>query len=409
MTKKPKLVLALLLALTLIAMPLIGACKAAPPPVEKVISVGFFADYTGPVSTTLAPICDGHVDYFRYINEEKGGFNGVKVNFEWYDCKYDLDLCMSTYKRIKDHIMIMSGTYSHAALTWKELAAEDEIPYFSGANPAPAVCPVGDWLYLDYPPYHELMAGLLQWEKAKWTEARPLRVGVILVDSAMGWGTVLGLKDWCADNGIDYVAEEAFPGTALDVSAQLTKIMRANPDILIVAGTVDPASVCIKDARALGVEAEIAVPPYCGSEDLIRIVGPEIAEGVTHLNHHATTMPNYSTEGTKLVQEIFSKYRTGEMASCIYKGVAEGMIIGEAIRLTLEEVPFEELKPADFKYHGFDRMKDFETSGLTGAITYTPTDHRGTHFVFIGDIRDGKPYMLDAHLECPNLDKYIAK
>jgi hypothetical protein len=89
----------------------------------------------------------------------------------------------------------------------------------------------------------------------------------------------------------------------------------------------------------------------------------------------------------------------------------EAGIMEEAIRLTLEwadsaGVAFEDLTPADFKYHGFDKIKDYTGGGLTGPINYPPGDRRGSPYIFIDQIREGVDHLIAKDILVPSLAKY---
>ena len=78
----------------------------------------------------------------------------------------------------------------------------------------------------------------------------------------------------------------------------------------------------------------------------------------------------------------------------------------EAIRLALEKVPLDQLKPADIKHHGLDRMKNFKT-GIFPPITFTPTDHRGIKVGVMETIKNGKIELIDAEMQMPDLLPYF--
>src|SRR5512136_1845503 len=56
---------------------------------DQVVKIGHLTDMTGPVSPELIPISRGTAIYFQDLNK-KGGVNGIKLDLEWVDTKYQL-------------------------------------------------------------------------------------------------------------------------------------------------------------------------------------------------------------------------------------------------------------------------------------------------------------------------------
>jgi len=89
-----------------------------------------------------------------------------------------------------------------------------------------------------------------------------------------------------------------------------------------------------------------------------------------------------ASPGLKLARELWAKNHPGQSASDMYMvGILSGMVIGEGIRLALDEVSPEKLNGEALKKFGLDRIKNFEAMGLTKPITYVPGDHIGQKVV----------------------------
>ena len=66
------------------------ACKKAPPETGP-IKVGAIINLTGPASTWGQYHAKGHQDYFRYVNEKKGGVGGREIKLTVVDHAYKVD------------------------------------------------------------------------------------------------------------------------------------------------------------------------------------------------------------------------------------------------------------------------------------------------------------------------------
>ena len=76
-------------------------------------------------------------------------------------------------------------------------------------------------------------------------------------------------------------------------------------------------------------------------------------------------------------------------------GTLEAMIQVEALRLALEKVPFEKLKPADVLEQGFYRIKNLDTGNISSVpITYGPGKIEGVDKVRVDQVQKGKVVKL---------------
>ena len=81
----------------------------------------------------------------------------------------------------------------------------------------------------------------------------------------------------------------------------------------------------------------------------------------------------------------------------MYGGFLEAMIQTEALRLALQKVPFEKLKPADVLNNGFYQIKNLETGGISSTpLTYGPGKIEGVDAVRVDQLQKGKIVKLGA-------------
>jgi hypothetical protein len=67
------------------------------------------------------------------------------------------------------------------------------------------------------------------------------------------------------------------------------------------------------------------------------------------------------------------------------------MVQVEALRLAMEEVPVGELTSADVLEHGFYKIQNFETGGITSSpLSYGADDVEGMDTVRVQQIQGGK-------------------
>jgi hypothetical protein len=76
-------------------------------------------------------------------------------------------------------------------------------------------------------------------------------------------------------------------------------------------------------------------------------------------------------------------------------GMIEAMIQVEASRLALEKMPFDKLTRADVLEHGFYKIKNLNTGGLSSTpLSYGPGKIEGVDMVRVDQLQKGKIVKL---------------
>lgn len=366
---------------------------------ERWVYIGQLADMTGPAAPQLIPISRGTDIYFQDLNK-KGGIKGVKVGEEWVDTKYRLADALSGYERMKDKIVAVTLAMSHAALALKEKFAEDKIPAnFTSQSPVPYWPP--GWIYGIGPSFNDSLMLAVDFFLANWKEKRPMRVALVFSDDTFGRGLFEGGTQYLKARGVEVVAEEPVKMNATDATSQLLRVKEANPDYILCNFTAATQAVVLKDRYRLGIKIPVSTSHGSYAEEFLKMAGPEACEGV--ITPRPWGLPNEGTPGVKLADKLIREYvpEWTEKPGGVYAGIATGMVIAEAIRLAIEGVGADKLSGATLKEFGLDRIKNFDTRGLSPKITYTPTDHRGGTSARLIKIVGGKLVVLEDWTETP--------
>lgn len=345
-------------------------------PAEQVLKIGIEYDLTGPVGPVGVRYKPGQDDYLRWLNEEKGGINGIKVEMVWFDAGMESERILSGFDDVVDAGVLVYTT--RTSLGNKVVNAKVEaakMPVIAG--PTTVECVTSPYYYALYVPYPANSTAFIDWiveEWDKWDERNPR---LAFVNQDVFWPrmmTIPQVYDYAKSVDVDIVAEVYTPANPVDTKPQLLAAQNAGADFIMLGGHTTLASAALKDAKRLGmwdkVRWAVAVP--CSLADTAEMIGDELVEGV--IWGYARSMRGDGSPLTLECEDLYEKYHgTREVPADWYiDGVIFTKMQVEVLRKALEKVPYEELTRESVMEYGVWRMEDVDTGGFTaGPITWS--------------------------------------
>ena len=380
------LALVVVLAL-LVAVPAIGCApeEVAPPVEEKVIKVGSIIDLTGPYSTIGVPIGAGGMDFWKYLNEDLGGISGIKVDHLWTDSKGSPAFCITQYKRFKEQgALAFTVSTSTENVAIQSFYNNDKIPAIGSSTSFAAICPEGAGMY--YNAYCGSMARLLAvgldwWYKNEWPKQgldRPMRVGMVTWDNALGRDGADGAKRWIdMTSGAELVQESVAGAMTMDYTTNLLVIKGKNPDIIVNSTSGGAYGLVARDAVRVGLEVPILMEATGISLGNVALAGEGYRLVFTPCCYYSI---HEDVPGVKLFKEVNMRYRKGKYwgGYDYFMGWRDhGIVLSEAIRIAMDKVGYENLTGMAVK-EGFDSIKNFDP-GVGSPVTFGeyPGDRTG--------------------------------
>ena len=403
-----------LIAYMVILLICMGLCIDVGQAEARTIKVAWISDMTGPTAASQIPMLWGTQDWFKYVNEERGGIKGVKVKVIWGDAAYKLDLGLQLYNKFssdKDVAVIYCCT-THVNNAIAKKCMKDQIVQYS-ASPAPdAMYPV-KWCYSHSAGYGDQLGAFIDWVLSKWSEKRPVRLGLAYMDIPFGKSIYdAGGVNYCKARGVEIVAEEPLPPRSSDVTTNLRKISKKKPDFLYYQGTVSQAAIIARDAKKINFNIPTCLSSNSITSQLVFLAGKDAPEGLMEMawfNPWYGVAPEEITPGLKKAASFFKKNRPNEKpGECpsYFHGLMGSMITTEAIKLALGKVSAKDLNGKTLKEFGFDRIENYEDPwDLVGPITYTGEDHRGGRYLKIFRIKNALGYSITEWIRAPYLTK----
>ena len=228
------------------------------------VKIGVIYDYTGAFAaggSKAAAI--GNKIAIDLINE-KGGVEGHKIVPIYADAQSKVDVAINEAERLLNDtkVDLLMGVFSSAHCV--PMAAKvDAAKRFMWANVcvASAVFKDKNLQYVFRPQVHSDQFGeasctfVAENAKAKLKkDPKDVKVAIIHEDGPYGVGVAMGNEAKCKELGLQVVHKEGYAATATDLSALVTKLRRAQPDVILHTGYNPDITLFLRQAKEAGLK-----------------------------------------------------------------------------------------------------------------------------------------------------------
>jgi len=237
------------------------ACGAAS---AQDIKIGAIYDLTGPFAGGGSkPAQIGNKIAIDMINE-KGGVEGHKIVPIFADAQSKIDVAINEAERLlnEQKVDVLMGVYSSAQcvpMSGKVDAAKKFL--WMNVCISSAVFKDKNLQYVFRPTIHSDQYGdascsfLRDWAKPKLNkEPKDLKVAIIYEDGPYGVGVATSSEVKCKEFGIQIVHKEAYSATTTDLSAMISKLRRAQPDVILHTGYNPDITLFLRQAKEAGLK-----------------------------------------------------------------------------------------------------------------------------------------------------------
>lgn len=334
---------------------------------------GFFGSSSGAVNV-------GMQDYISIINEQ-GGVSGQKVRYEVEDTGYKVDVSVSVFNKItakdKVHLYYADST-GFAKVIGPDLQRRGDI--LMGGNSFatelndPAKFP---FYFMSGPDYSEMVKVLLRYIAKEKPKAK---IALIYSDTEFGRDPIPVSLSYAKELGLNIVQQIATPPTSVDVSTEVLKLRRADPDYTIFHGyTLAPMPEFITQAKGLGLRTRFMGTYWAMDLTTVSKMGAD-ADGFMGV---APYRYYFDKSANSPMLERIRKMRPEYQQLGYIQGFFTAMLLIESAKRTLASG--KELTGANLK-EALNSIKDFDTGGLIGV----PVSVKGN------SIPIGRVYQYDA-------------
>ena len=247
-----------------------AAAPTATPPTQaapsgKTLRIGVLYDYTGPFAAGGSMAAARGTEIAIDMVNEKGGVLGkYKVEAITADAQSNADVAVAEADRLLnvEKVDALVGIYSsaHAVPIAAKVDPQKKFVWL-GVPSSTAVLKDKNFQYVFRCLPHSDQFGELSpkflaemSKKMMGIEPKDLKVAIIYEDGPYGTGVAAGNERGVTAQGLKLVLKEGYAATSSDLSALITKLRRAEPDVILHAGYNPDITLFLRQAREQGLK-----------------------------------------------------------------------------------------------------------------------------------------------------------
>ena len=258
-----------------------GAMLCAATAFAQDIKVGNIYDQTGPFAGggSKAASIGGKIA-IDMINE-RGGVEGHKIVAINADAQSKVDVAINEAERLlnEQKVDVIMGVYSSAQCV--PLAAKVDAAkklFWANVCVSSAVFKDKNLKYVFRANIHSDQYGeascsfINEWAKSKFgKDPKDLKVAIIYEDGPYGVGVAQANEARCKDFGMQIVHKESYSATATDLSAMVSKLRRAQPDIILHTGYNPDITLFLRQAKEAGLKFQALIGHGAGYSQIDKL------------------------------------------------------------------------------------------------------------------------------------------
>jgi branched-chain amino acid transport system substrate-binding protein len=310
----------------------------------------------------------------------KGGIHGKKIVIDKLDDQGNPTVAVNdANKLVNDKIVAAFATpESTTTLAILSILDQAKIPHFT-AGQDPKLTKKGSQFIFRDATSSEISGITLADYVA--TKMNGKNVAVITNNGAFGKGEHDSFVSSLKKHNITPVSDQVVTPDAKDFSAQLTNIKSANPQVLFIGTEEIEMGLIAKQAKALGINAQLMAGPGMGTQLYINTAGKEAADGSIYTS---TYISNDATDETKAFAAAYQK-KFGQ--------VADGHVAKAYDGAKMLVAALDKAYPNLDGTHIRDAIRELNYHGLTGDFKFKENGE-GLDKSQMGTIKNGKPELL---------------
>ena len=356
----------------------------------KDIKVGAVINLTGPASTWGQFHAKGQKDYFRYINEVKGGIAGNKIDLTVVDHAYKVPEALKYVKKFctSDKMDILATWDAGSGIMAKPIIQKYKVPNINYSTYQGILKPPVAYAYLPFGSYVMDCYAVLEYIKAIHKGSAPPKVGLLTYNNAYGKSIHGASKEYAAKNNINIVAIEQFPPKTLDLKTELLRLKNKGAEYIFMQCLPSAIIMALQSADRVSYDVPFFGTWTSTDPDFFKR-GKGLIRNRMHMEFPGC-LPGDGTPGIKLLMDLWKRYKTvSKFDTAYWEGVSVGAIMARAFQRAHDKFGKINNQTINLALETFQN-EDF--GGLVPNITYTDTDHSASFTARIVKINEDQTF-----------------
>ena len=369
----------------------------------KDIKVGAVINLTGPASTWGQFHAKGHKDYFRYVNEVKGGVDGNKINLTVVDHAYKVPEAVKYVKKFctQDKMDIIATWDAGSGIMAKPIIQKYKIPNINYSTYQGILKPPVDYAYLPYGAYNMDCYAVLEYIRTIHKGKGAPKVGLLTYNNAYGKSIHGASKEYAAEYNVNIVGIEEFPPKTLDLNTELLNLKRKGAEYIFMQCLPSAIIMALQSADRAKYKGLFFGTWTSTDPDFFKR-GKGLIRDRMHMQFPGG-LPVDETPGMELMKELWKRYKTVTRFDASYwEGVVIAMIMERAFERANEK--FGDINGATIN-QALETFRNESFGGIVPNITYTNKDHSASWVARIVKINEDTSYTPLTSFWAPGKEK----
>ena len=369
----------------------------------KTIKVGAAINLTGPASSWGQYHAKGQQDYFRYVNDVKGGVGGNKIEMILVDTAYKVPEAVSAVKRfaIQDQVDMIATWSAGEGLAAKPIIQQYKIPTINYSTSWEILEAPISYMYLPFGSYRLDSYAILEYIRTIHKGNDAPKIGLLTYNNAYGRSIHQPCKEYAIKNNINIVAIEEFPPKTVDLTTELLRLQKSGAEYIVMQMLPAAIITAFKSADRIHYNPAFFGTWTSTDPDFFKLGKGLIRDRLSI--QFPGGIPGDKSKGIKIMTDLWKRYKTVDRFDASYwEGVVVGMIMEKAFIRANQKYKQINRETINRAMESF-RNEDF--GGLIPNITYTANDHGASFKARIVKVREDGSFTPQTNFFDPLKDK----
>ena len=369
----------------------------------KTIKVGAAINLTGPASSWGQFHEKGQRDYFRYVNEVKGGVAGHKIDMITVDTAYKVPEAQAAVQKfvLQDKVDMIATWGAGEGLAAKPIVQKYKVPTINYSTSWEILEKPIDYMYLPFGSYKMDCRAVLEYIKTIHTGKEAPKVGLLTYNNAYGRSIHAPSKEYAAQLGIDLVAIEEFPPRTVDLNTELLRLQKKGAQYIFIQMLPSTIITAFKSADRIKYNPLFLGTWTSTDPDFFKMGKGLIRDRL--VMQFPGGLPSDKSKGMDVMKELWKRYKTVRSFDASYwEGVVVGMIMERAFLRAYEKS--KAINPGTINA-ALESMKNEDFGGLVPAVSFSKDNHEGSFTARMVKVMENGTYIPLTNFYVPGKDK----